>query len=82
MLNRRPSDNTDQRDTEALILDTIKSAVRFQKNVGDAWIKVGLWLMHKLTIWLLKLEPCHEKTNILVSELVRHKPGYAVTDDG
>ena len=44
LIFRRPSDNTDQRDTEALILDTIKSAVRFQKNVGDAWIKVGLML--------------------------------------
>ena len=27
-------------------------------------------------------EPRHEKTNILVSDLVRHKPGYAVTEDG
>ena len=38
--SRRPSDNASSRDTESLILDTIKSAVRFQKNVGDAWIKV------------------------------------------
>ena len=27
-------------------------------------------------------EPRHEKTNVLVSDLVRHKPGYAVTEDG
>ena len=27
-------------------------------------------------------EPRHEKTNILVSDLVQHKPGYAVTEDG
>ena len=27
-------------------------------------------------------EPCHEKTNILVSDLVRHKPGCTVTEDG
>ena len=27
-------------------------------------------------------EPHHEKTNILVFDLVRHKPGYAVTEDG
>ena len=39
-LNRKPSDSAASRDTEALILDTVKSAVRFQKNVGDAWIKV------------------------------------------
>ena len=26
--------------------------------------------------------PCHEKTNILVSDLVRHKPGCTVTEDG
>ena len=24
----------------------------------------------------------HEKTNILVSDLVRHKPGLAATEDG
>ena len=27
-------------------------------------------------------EPCHEKTNILVSDLVRHKPGSTATEDG
>ena len=27
-------------------------------------------------------EPRHEKTNILVSDLVRHKPGYSGTEDG
>ena len=27
-------------------------------------------------------EPCHEKTNILVSDLVRHKPGCTTTQDG
>ena len=27
-------------------------------------------------------EPRREKTNILVSDLVRHKPGCAVTEDG
>ena len=27
-------------------------------------------------------EPCHEKTNILVSDLVRHKPGCTATEDG
>ena len=28
-----------------------------------------------------KYEPRYEKTNVLVSDLVRHKPGYAVTED-
>ena len=50
---RRPSDNTDQRDTEALILDTIKSAVRFQKNVGDAWIKVCILSIEALKVCIL-----------------------------
>ena len=27
-------------------------------------------------------EPGHEKTNILVSDLVRHKPGCTATEDG
>ena len=27
-------------------------------------------------------EPCHEKTNVLVSDLVRHNPGCAATEDG
>ena len=27
-------------------------------------------------------ETCHEKTNVLVSDLVRHKPGCTVTEDG
>ena len=26
-------------------------------------------------------EPCHEKINILVSDLVRHKPGCTATED-
>ena len=28
------------------------------------------------------LEPCHEKTSVLVSDLVRHKPGCTATEDG
>ena len=28
------------------------------------------------------IEPRHEKTNILVSDLVRHKPGCTATEDG
>ena len=30
----------------------------------------------------LTYEPRHEKTNILVSDLVRHKPGCTATEDG
>ena len=28
------------------------------------------------------IEPCHEKTKILVSDLVRHKPDCTATEDG
>ena len=31
---------------------------------------------------ILKIEPRLEKTNILVSDLVRHKPGCTATEDG
>ena len=27
-------------------------------------------------------EPRHEKTNVLVSDIVRHKPGCTITEDG
>ena len=29
-----------------------------------------------------KFEPRHEKINVLVSEMVRHKPGCTATEDG
>ena len=35
-------------------------------------------LRHSDTVY----EPRHEKTNALVSDQVRHKPGCAVTEDG
>ena len=31
---------------------------------------------------VLIFEPRHEKTNILVSDLTRHKPGCIATEDG
>ena len=31
---------------------------------------------------VLTYEPRHEKTNVLVSNLVRHKPGCTATEDG
>ena len=30
----------------------------------------------------IQYEPRHEETNVLVSDLVRHKPGYIATEDG
>ena len=30
----------------------------------------------------LKNEPCHKKTNVLVSDLVQQKPGCTATEDG
>ena len=35
-----------------------------------------------LQLTLLSSEPRHEKTNVLVSDLVRHKPGCTATEDG
>ena len=29
-----------------------------------------------------KNEPLHEKTNVLVTDLVQHKPGCTATEDG
>ena len=31
---------------------------------------------------IYKIEPRHEKTNVLVSDQVRHKPGCTATEDG
>ena len=30
----------------------------------------------------MQIEPRHEKTNVVVSNLVRHKPGYTATEGG
>ena len=30
----------------------------------------------------LIIEPRHEKTNVLVSDLIRHKPGCTATENG
>ena len=32
--------------------------------------------------WSRTNEPRHEKTNVLVSDLVQHKPGCTATEDG
>ena len=41
-----------------------------------------LWRTDKIIFHLSKNEPRHEKTNILVSDLVRHKTGCTGTEDG
>ena len=33
-------------------------------------------------VYMRIYEPRHEKTNVLVSDLVRHKPGFTATEDG
>ena len=30
----------------------------------------------------MKIEPCHEKTNVVDSDMVRHKAGCTDTEDG
>ena len=40
-----------------------------------------LCCLHVLMVWLI-YELRHEKTNVLVSDLVRHKPGCTATEDG
>ena len=47
-----------------------------------AHVKKKTWLNHNVIKVFLLLEPCHEKTNVLVSNLVRHKPGCTATEDG
>ena len=43
----------------------------------------GLFLRVWVSIeYILLFEPLHEKTNVLVSDLVRHKPGCTATEDG
>ena len=52
----------------------------FQKISGT----IKICCNHNLNreILLQRNEPRHEKTNVLVSNLVRHKPGCTVTEDG
>ena len=39
-------------------------------------------ILYCLFCCLLQNEPCREKTNILVTDLVQHKPGCTATEDG
>ena len=47
---------------------------------GNILIKVCL-VCYSICIFLI-YEPRHEKTNLLVSNLGRHKPGCTATEDG
>ena len=40
------------------------------------------WHRKRWVTMAILIEPRHEKTNILVSDLVRHKPGCTATEDG
>ena len=42
-------------------------------------LQIGRPMTHRVKN---KIEPCQEKTNVLVSDLVRHKPGCISTEDG
>ena len=42
----------------------------------------GLSHSNSISTFIIKIEPCHEKTNILVSDLVRLKPGCTATEGG
>ena len=48
------------------------------------WQALRVRVMKKIFLGFDKdmTEPRHEKTNILVSDLVRHKPGCTATEDG
>ena len=50
--------------------------------VYTEWMCLCCLLDLKEGFLLTKFEPRHEKTNILVSDLVRHKPGCTATKDG
>ena len=50
---------------------------KFQAFISAGWLKSCPGSRNPVTY-----EPRHEKTNILVSDQVRHKPGYTSTQDG
>ena len=47
-----------------------------------SWFSLGAALLLQIKQTNKIYEPRHEKTNILVSDLVRHKPGCTDTEDG
>uniref|UniRef100_A0A8B9RFZ4 FA complementation group D2 n=1 Tax=Astyanax mexicanus TaxID=7994 RepID=A0A8B9RFZ4_ASTMX len=50
---------TGSKDSVALVLEVIKSAVRFQKIISEAWLKVGIGLMLPFVIDVLVLLILH-----------------------
>ena len=62
----------ERKDIIQSLLQTTKVFIRRPKCAGRV---ASLMLIH------VTYEPRHEKTNVLISDLVRHKPGCAVTED-
>ena len=54
--------------------DTIKPRDKIIKQLHSA--------LYQTSHTMRKYEPRHEKTKVLVSDLVRHKPGCTATEDG
>ena len=52
------------------------------KEISMLLVGFDIFLPYKKVQGLLSFEPRREKTNILVSDLVPHKPGCTVTEDG
>ena len=46
------------------------------------WFKNIMWIVKTFQFSTSTFEPRHEKTSILVSNLVQHKPGCTATEDG
>ena len=62
----------ERKDIIQSLLQTTKVLIRQPKCAGRF---ASLMLIH------VTYERRHEKTNVLISDLVRHKPGCAVTED-
>ena len=57
---------------------------RFSHNEAHFYSRKTCGMLHRYVHVMVKvvIEPHHEKTNVLVSNLVRHKPGCTATEDG
>ena len=58
-----------------LSIDWFESILVIEKKHRDSFSRDKVHI-------LIIIEPRHEKTNVLVSDLVRHKPGCIATEDG
>ena len=56
----------------------------FKKSfVRNTFLNVtAIWVSYSNVLQEIIIEPRHEKTNVVVSNPVRHKPGCTVTEDG